>query len=268
MNTSDLLKICIQVSREAGSLILDMAQKPLHIDKKSTFDLVTNADKAANDFITQKLLELCPDSQVMAEEGSTLGRGLLWIVDPIDGTTNYARGIPHAAVSIGAFDTQRKELLVGCVFNPFNNECFWASKNQGAFLNDQPIHVSKISNLQDSIAASGYFNHENLTYETSNLPETYAFLKSCLGLRRNGAASLDLCWVAMGRFDIYWERGLHAWDVAAGALIVQEAGGKVTNYQGDSLDVFSGEILSSNSLLHEDSTRLLKTAKSYSKTAS
>lgn len=275
MNTPPLLQICIQVAQEAGQLILEMAKKPLEINKKSTFDLVTNADKAANDLITQRLLELCPESQVLSEEAQispeppfTKGENLLWIVDPIDGTTNYARGIPHAAVSIAAYDTVLKELLVGCVLNPFTNECFWAARNQGAFLNSKPIQVSPISNLKDTVAASGYFNYDGLTYEHSNLPETYQFLKNCLGLRRNGAASLDLCWVAMGRFDIYWEKGLKAWDMAAGALIVQEAGGKTTNYQGEVFDVFGEEVVATNTLVHPDSIQLLKAAKSYNNRSS
>lgn len=260
MTTSHLLQICTQVSREAGELILNMAKIPRQIEKKSAFDLVTDADKAASDLITKRLLELMPESQVMSEEAEfvkSANKSLLWIVDPIDGTTNYARGIPHAAVSIAAYDSEQKELLVGCVFNPFTNECFSAAKNQGAFLNNQRIHVSQVSKLENAIAASGYFNHEGLTYETSNLPETWEFLKRCLGLRRNGAASLDLCWVAMGRFDLYWEQGLKAWDMAAGALILEEAGGQVSNYQGEKLDIFAGSLLATNQLLHAESTQLL-----------
>ena len=126
-----------------------------------------------------------------------------------------------------------------------------------AFLNGKPIQVSPVSNLRDAIAASGYFNHEKITYETSNLPQTWAFLKNCLGLRRNGASSLDMCWVAMGRFDIYWEKGLKAWDLAAGVLIAQEAGATVTNYQGKPCDIFVGEVLASNGLVHAESVRLI-----------
>lgn len=254
-----ILEICIQVSREAGQLILEMAKNPRQIEKKSAFDLVTDADKAASDLITKRLLELAPESQVMSEEAEFVqsAGALIWIVDPIDGTTNYARGIPHAAVSIAAYDSEKKEVLVGCVFNPFNNECFWASKNQGAYLNGERIHVSRVAKLEDSIAASGYFNHTGLTYENSNLPQTWEFLKRCLGLRRNGAASLDLCWVAMGRFDIYWEQGLKAWDMAAGALIVEEAGGQVSNYQAEKLDLFGGFLLATNQQLHAKSTQLL-----------
>lgn len=259
-----LLNICLEVSREAGKLILELSKKPREIEKKDAFDLVTDADKAASDLITKRLLELMPESQVLSEEETShLRQGfggqapLLWIVDPIDGTTNYARGIPHAAVSIAGYDTQTKKLLVGCVNNPFTGECFWAAKNQGAFLNGERIQVSRISKLEDSIAASGYFNHGAITHETSNLPETWAFLKRCLGLRRNGAASLDLCWVAMGRFDIYWEKGLKAWDMAAGALILQEAGGKVSDYRGEKLDLFGGYLLATNGLLHTESTQLL-----------
>lgn len=258
----EILNICIQVSKEAGQLILEMAKQPRQIEKKSTFDLVTDADKAASDFITKRLLELMPESRVLSEEGLPAGAlapaGILWIVDPIDGTTNYARGIPHTAVSIAAYDSDKKDLLVGCVYNPFSGECFWAAKKQGAFLNGQRIHVSQVSKLEDAVAASGYFNHENMTYETSNLPETWEFLKRCLGLRRNGAASLDLCWVAMGRFDIYWENGLKAWDMAAGVLIVQESGGVVTNYRGDEIDVFEGSVLATNKRLHSESILLLK----------
>jgi len=199
---------------------------------------------------------------VMAEE-SELDPGLrqgdsgeiLWIADPIDGTTNYARNIPHAAVSIAAYSNG--ELLVGCVYNPFNQECFWAAKNQGAFLNGQKIQVSKVAELKDAIAATGFFNSGHLTYETSNLPQAFEFIKRCLGFRRNGAASLDLAWVAMGRLDVYWERGLKAWDLAAGVLILQEAGGQASDYQGDKLDIFKGEVLATNGKLHAQSQSLL-----------
>lgn len=254
-----LLDICVQVAREAGQLILDLSLKPREIHKKSAYDLVTDADKASSDLITQRLKELTPDSEVLSEEGDSqiTASKLLWIVDPIDGTTNYARKIPHAAVSIAAFDTVKQELLVGCVYNPFNSECFWASKNQGAFLNGQRIQVSPVEHLEDAIATTGYFNHSGLTYENSNLPQTWEFLKTCLALRRNGAASLDLCWVAMGRFDIYWEDGLKCWDMAAGILILEEAGGRVSNYEGQKLDLFKDSLLASNGLLHNKANKLL-----------
>lgn len=258
-----MLNTCIQIAKEAGALIFELSKKPRQIEKKAAFDLVTDADKAANDLIVKRLFEEFPEHQVLAEEAPSLyplpqaGEGILWIVDPIDGTTNYARGIPQAAVSIGAYHTQTHELLVGCVFNPFNQECFWAEKNKGAFLNGQRIHASQVSKLTDAIATTGYYNHENLCYETSNLPETYAFLKKCLGLRRYGAASLDLCWVAMGRFDIYWEKGLKAWDMAAGVLILQEAGGLATDYRGEKLDLFHGPLLATNGHLHLASIQTL-----------
>ncbi|MES2504410.1 MAG: inositol monophosphatase family protein [Myxococcota bacterium] len=258
-----MLNTCIQIAREAGQLILELSEKPRHIEKKAAFDLVTDADKASNDLICRRLMEAFPTSKILAEESTSPqpsplnGEGVLWIVDPIDGTTNYARGMPHAAVSIGAYDLASQELLVGCVFNPFINECFWAAKGEGAYLNGERIHVSTINQLSDAVVATGFFNTGDLTFETSNLPEAYRFIQSCLGLRRAGAASLDLCWVAMGRLDMYWEKGLKAWDLAAGALIVQEAGGKLSNYQDEKLDIFQGTVLASNGHLHKTSIDIL-----------
>ncbi|MBL4818426.1 MAG: inositol monophosphatase, partial [Deltaproteobacteria bacterium] len=119
------------------------------------------------------------------------------------------------------------------------------------------IQVSPVAGLKDAIAATGFFNSGHLTYENSNLPQSFEFIKRCLGFRRNGAASLDLAWVAMGRLDVYWEKGLKAWDVAAGALILQEAGGQVGNYAGQALDIFKGEVLATNGKLHAQSQSLL-----------
>jgi myo-inositol-1(or 4)-monophosphatase len=253
-----MLEDCIRIAKKAGALILDLSKKPRQIEKKQAFDLVTDADKAANDLIVQRLQEAYPEHLILAEESpppqpSPGGRGrITWIVDPIDGTTNYARGIPHAAVSIAAYDIDKKELLVGCVYDPFKNECFWAEKNKGAFLNGAPIRVSEVAELKDAVVATGFFNNGNLSYETSNLPQAYEFIRRSLGFRRNGAASLDLAWVAMGRLDVYWERGLKAWDLAAGVLIVQEAGGQVSNYPQEGFDLFDGSVVSTNRLLHPE----------------
>ncbi len=258
-----MLEDCIRIAKEAGQLILDLSKKPRKIEKKQAFDLVTDADKAANDLIVERLQEAYPSHPILAEESPPPppspeeGGRITWIVDPIDGTTNYARGIPHAAVSIAAYDADKKELLVGCVYDPFKNECFWAEKGKGAFLNGAPIQVSQASELKDAVVATGFFNNGHLTYETSNLPQAYEFIRRSLGFRRNGAASLDLAWVAMGRLDVYWERGLKAWDLAAGALLVQEAGGQISNYPQDGFDLFDGSILATNRALHSEAFSIL-----------
>ncbi|MBH1989044.1 MAG: inositol monophosphatase [Myxococcaceae bacterium] len=260
----ELQRISVQVAREAGALIRELAQKPRYIEKKSRYDLVTDADRAAHTLIKERLLEQCPNSFVLSEEDpethravGTFEKPVAWMVDPIDGTTNYARNIPLCAVSIAAYDPFANQLLAGCVYNPFQEECFYASRDQGAFLNGQRISVSSIQSLENAVLSTGYFNHPEITYPSSNLPETWQFLKESLGLRRTGAASIDLCWVAMGRLDLYWENGLKPWDMAAGILLVQEAGGQVTNYAGQSIHLFQDSLLASNRFLHPAAMRIL-----------
>ncbi len=253
-----LQTIAESIAREAGALLHRLFQEPRRISHKGTYDLVTDADKAANELIRQRLLSAFPMSFVIAEEDedtasqlkSMQENDLVWLVDPLDGTTNYAKHIPHAAVSIAAYRPREGVPLVGVVYDPWRNECFTAALGQGAYLNGQPISVSQTSEIADAVLATG-FGYDKDSNADNNLVENDYFCLKSLGVRRFGAAALDLAWVAAGRFDAFWERSLKPWDLAAGMLLVSEAGGQVSTYEGGSLDPFVGHILSSNMALHE-----------------
>ncbi len=264
-----LRQIAVQVAKEAGILVLKQFNKPHHIEKKDIFDLVTEVDKAANTFITKKLLTLWPNSVMMAEEDNpdiqavlknARAGDIMWIIDPIDGTTNYAKAVPHAAISIAAFDVAKKRLVAGAVYDPFRKECFSAAVGHGAFLNRQRIQVTDISKLEDALIATGLCYKKSAGLD-NNLAEISLLFSNCLGLRRFGAASLDLAWVALGRLDAYWEKDLKPWDIAAGMLLVTEAKGSLSNYQGEILDPFLGVVVASNGHLHHDFIQLLQKAR-------
>lgn len=256
-NNTHLLSVAEDAAKEAGALLYRLFQKPRTIEHKGLFDLVTDADKAANALLETRLQTAFPESLVITEEDPHLKerlsllthKDLVWFVDPLDGTTNYAKGIPHSAVSIAAYRPKEGLVLVGVVYDPWRNECFTAILGQGARLNGESIHVSSTSFLQEAVLATGfgYDKGENLD---NNLVEFDYLCKEALGIRRFGAASLDLAWVAAGRFDAYWEQHLKAWDMAAGMLLVSEAGGQVSTYQGHNVDPLIGHILASNLAIH------------------
>jgi myo-inositol-1(or 4)-monophosphatase len=260
-----LCQICEDVAKEAGALIKRRFDGPRKISKKGPFDLVTDADKASNKLITKRLTQLWPDSTMLAEEDNPqIARALvkakkhqiLWIVDPIDGTTNYAKKVPHAAVSIAAFDMVKQVPVAGVVYDPFRDECFSAGLGLGARLNGKRIKVSKAKKLGDALVATG-FSYDRYDNGDNNIVELAECVKLCLDVRRNGAASLDLAWVAAGRFDAYWEKDLKPWDLAAGVLLVLEAGGELSTYSGEKYDVFSGVVVSSNGHLHNKMVKLI-----------
>jgi myo-inositol-1(or 4)-monophosphatase len=261
-----LRQISINVAKEAGLLVLKHFHKPHLIEKKDIFDLVTEMDKAANNFITQKLIKLWPNSVMMAEEDNpdiqdvlkNAGSGdIIWIVDPIDGTTNYAKAVPHAAISIAAYDVAQNRLVAGAVYDPFRNECFSAAAGEGAYLDRHQIQVAGTLKMEDALIATGLCYKKSAGYD-NNLAEISLLFSNCLGIRRFGAASLDLAWVALGRLDAYWEKDLKPWDIAAGMLLVIEAKGSLSNYQGEILDPFLGEVVASNGHLHVDFIQLLQ----------
>ncbi len=256
----------------AGKVILE-EEKKLKIEQKASFtDLVTNADKASEEFIISAIKKTFPDHTVLAEE-SSLGAEkdlenfkkakYIWIIDPIDGTTNFAHGLPLYSISIALFqkktakssnnfDYLSGELIAGAVYAPRLNELFYAEKGQGAFLNDQPIHVSGAETLKQALTVTGF----PYVQKEQNLPYFQTMLFTSQAVRRLGSAALDLCYTAAGRFDVYWEFGLKPWDVAAGALIVEEAGGLVTDTTGGTLDLFGSDILATNKLLHDETLEL------------
>lgn len=254
---SDFLKIAKHAAREAGRLVLELRKSERTVEKKGKVDLVTDADRRSEQLIREIIESNFPDHSFIAEEG-TEAEGdseYLWLVDPLDGTTNYAHGLPIYCVSIGLL--KKDKIIAGCIYNPNLDECFTAEAGKGAFLNGKPIHVSKTESLDDSLLATG-FPYDIRETEDDNLKEFTAFYKKAQAVRRAGAAALDLAYVACGRFDGFWEFKLSPWDIAAGILLVEEAGGRATSYSGDRYDIYEGELVASNGLIHGEMVGILK----------
>jgi myo-inositol-1(or 4)-monophosphatase len=241
----------------AGELIRTHFNGPFSIEhKEGVNNLVTEIDRLAEEAIICIIQADFPDHSIMGEEGGAQDKGgeYQWIIDPIDGTVNFAHGIPLCCVSIGL--KKGGKMLLGAVYNPMMNELFFAEQGKGAFLNDQPIRVSAKSDFSHACLVTGFpyqwpdtAEHPIKTFERLVLQG--------LPVRRLGSAAIDLCWVACGRFDGFWEYNLNAWDVAAGYLIVTEAGGKVTDFDGNPYDVYGRQTLATNGLIHEDLRRAI-----------
>ena len=212
-------------------------------------DLVTNADLSAEALILERLNSLTPEIAVLAEESGPTGEqeGLRWCVDPLDGTTNFAHGYPFFATSIGL--TWRQQPILGAIAVPFLRETYWGAPGLGAHSNDTPIKVSACSSLDEALLVTG-FAYDRQTRLDNNYAEFCWFTHRTHGVRRGGAAAVDLAFVAAGRQDGYWERGLAPWDLAAGVALVELAGGVVTGYQGGPFTISSGRVLASGPALH------------------
>jgi myo-inositol-1(or 4)-monophosphatase len=253
--------ICETVSRKAGQILLDYFDQPLEIDFKGQYNMVTEADLASEKFILKMLKQLTPDIPVLSEEESeSAGKkgnrnsGLEWIVDPLDGTTNFAHGFPHFCVSIALCNN--KIPLLGVVLDPCRNELFGAMRGKGCTVNSQPCSVSGTSDLNHALIATGFpYKVRELTQ--NNLMEFCVFRLRTQGVRRIGAAALDLAYVAAGRLDGFWERWLKPWDTAAGILLVAEAGGYVSRFDGSDYLIDDTEIVAANVSIHETMVKIL-----------
>lgn len=248
----------IRLAREAGAILLDALGRRHQVRYKGLVDLVTEADEASERHIVAGLRERFPDHATLAEEGGGSGATeseprCRWIIDPLDGTTNFAHGFSHFAVSIALEVAGIVEL--GVVYAPALGELFIAERGEGATLNGSPIHVSTTDRLIRSLVATGFLYDPER--RSRNLPHWANFVLATQGARRTGAAALDLSSVAAGRFDGFWEEGLSPWDTAAGALLVTEAGGTVTTYDGAPFSPRSPSCLASNGLIHAEMRRLL-----------
>jgi len=246
------------MGRAAGEILRDGFGKVHEIDRKGVIDLVTEVDKEAEAFLLQQIQERFPDSQAVGEEGGRLsgsGDGK-WYIDPIDGTTNYTHGLPIFCVSI-AYE-EAGELAFGIVYNPIQEEFYSAESGGGAFLNGRALQVNQISEVANSLLVTG-FPYDIRTNPDNNLAEYARFSMRTHGVRRLGAAALDLCYVAAGYFDGYWEKRLNVWDIAAGALIVREAGGKVTDVKGAAdIMIETESIMAANPKLHSEMLKVLQ----------
>jgi len=253
-----ILHTAIAIAEKAGNLLRAAYDQPREINYKGDVDLVTQADHGSEQLILEELRPIFPEHGILAEEtgevvpfsGEAARDGLTWLIDPLDGTTNFAHGYPVFAVSVALHD--RSGPLVGVVRDPMLRETFAAARGMGATCNGKPIRVSHTPDLRHALLATG-FPYDRHTAELNNSEALSVFLRRSQGIRRGGAAALDMSYVACGRLDGFWEMRLHPWDVAAGILIVREAGGKASDYLAaeDSQQLLSGaQTLVSNGLIH------------------
>ncbi|HEY6267225.1 MAG TPA: inositol monophosphatase family protein [Candidatus Acidoferrum sp.] len=252
MNDS-YLKAVVEIAQEAGKILVEELSRPLDIAYKGDeVDIVTQADKRSERFIVERLTKYFPEHAIAAEEGtgheSASASEFRWHVDPLDGTTNFAHGYPCFCVSIAL--AQRDTLVAAAVFNPFYNELFTAARGEGATFNGKKIHVSKNTTLSTSLLCTGFPVRDRKL--SPNLQYYGDFTQHSHGVRRDGSAALDLASVAAGRLDGFWEFGLAKWDVAAGILLIEEAGGKVSDFAGNPYQLGGPVILATNGLIHEE----------------
>ncbi len=252
------LEVAKIAASRAKEVVMKFARDGFQISQKGPSDLVTEADLASEKIIIETIKEHFPDHSFLGEETLKAEHTAnnLWVIDPIDGTTNYAHGVPHCGISIAYYE--KNEPLAGVVLNPFTDEMFSALSGGGAFLNDRRLEVSKASELGTSLIVTG-FHYELSPMIMHGIKALELLIKeNCHGIRRTGAASLDMCFVAAGRFDGYYELRLSPWDFGAGLLIVREAGGIVTNLEGSELSLSDSQVICTNSLI-SDKLRALVT---------
>jgi len=247
------------IAREAGALLRDYFHRGVHTEYKGDVDLVTEADRASEKLITQRLREAFPTHGVYGEEGtrSGLDSEYRWYVDPLDGTTNFAHGFPVFCVVLGCErrpagtrPNEDGEMVAGVIYDPLRDEMFSAERGQGAKLNGKPIHVSRTKTLQESLTGTGFPSQKRHT--SPNVHFYQQFTLRSHGVRRAGSAAIDLAYVASGRLDGFWEFGLNPWDTSAGYLIVEEAGGKLTHFDGSKFTLDSREVFATNGLIHAE----------------
>ena len=249
------LEIAVEIAREAGKVLREEMERPPTIAYKGDFDLVTQADRRSEQVIVSRLQQRFPGHTVAAEEGTgkNTGSEYVWHVDPLDGTTNFAHAYPCFCVSMAL--ARKDELLLGVIFNPIYQELFAAARGEGATFNGKKISCSKITALKSSLLCTGFPNHNREA--NPNFHYYWDFTLRSHGVRRDGSAALDLAYVAMGRFDSFWEYGLNPWDVAAGIILVEEAGGRITDMQGKPYNLGGPSILASNGLSHGEMVQVV-----------
>jgi len=248
-----------EACRLAGKLQLEGLKKARQIEFKGSINLVTDVDKACEKVIVDLLQGRFPHHDILAEEGSGRRKDseYKWVIDPLDGTTNYAHGYRLFCISIAL--EYRGEIVVGAVYEPNRDEMFLAEKSAGASLNGEKIRVSEIAELNHAMLATG-FAYNVREAKNNNLDHFEKMLMKAQAIRRDGVAAIDLCYIADGRYDGFWELNLFPWDVAAGLLMIQEAGGIVTDFRGKPFDIYSKEILASNARIHPEMVQVLSSS--------
>ena len=254
---AELEAAAAELARAAGAILREGYGRIHAPERKGRIDLVTDFDRRSEALLLGELKRRFPDHGILAEEsGSHPAPGAVrWIVDPLDGTTNFAHNYPFFAVSIAAESAGR--LLAGAIFDPVRDELFSAAAGGGATLNGAPLRVSSIERIEDALLVTGFPYDVRERPEASLVPFR-SFLTRAQGVRRDGSAALNLCYLAAGRFDGFWERGLSPWDMAAGVVIVREAGGRVTDFDGSEFELASRRMLASNGPLHAAMSDVLR----------
>lgn len=254
----ELTKEVVLLSRTIGDWMKEQSVSERVAEIKTNNNLVTYVDKESERRFVEGLRKLLPGAGFVAEEGTGEAneKGLNWVIDPLDGTTNFVHGVPIWCTSIGLVNEHKA--ILGVIYDPSRNEMFEASKENGAFLNGQNISVSEIKNLEESLMVTG-FPYDDFGKEEQYMKLLKHMLHSTRGMRRLGSAALDMAWTACGRFEGFYEYGLNPWDVAAGTIIVEEAGGKVTEFDGGDNPIFGEDLSCTNGHIHEAFYRVLKT---------
>lgn len=246
-----MLNFAIETARDAGQILLEKFGRKINISMKGDIDLVTEADLASEELIIEKIKSYYPKHSILAEEaGNAVVIGgdntWKWIIDPLDGTTNFAHGYPCFCVTVAL--EHEGEIVLGVTFDPTRDEMFAAERGRGASLNGKPIRISETENLSDALIVTGFpYDFKDRTDFAKHLTQ---FLIRSRGVRRDGSAAIDMAYVACGRFDGFWEEGLNPWDMAAGLLLIEEAGGRVSSYDGSAFNVYSPPVIASNGLIH------------------
>ncbi len=249
-------KVALSAAKKAGKILKEGLAKKRVIAYKGDFNLVTEIDILSEQTIVSEIKTHFKDHQILAEEGHNhmTSSAYRWIIDPLDGTTNYAHGFPYFCVSIGV--EFKGKIVLGVIYDPIHKELFYAEAGKGAFLNNRPLAVSSTSRLRKSLLVTG-FSYNLRTEPKNNVDHFVRFLMEAQAIRRMGSAALDLCFVAAGRFDGFWELDLKPWDTAAGFLILTEAGGRVTDFSGKPFSIDRPEILATNGKIHREMVRVL-----------
>jgi myo-inositol-1(or 4)-monophosphatase len=248
------LETSMEIAREAGALLTNYFERRVTFELKGEFDLVTEADRASERFIVERLRAHFPAHSIVAEEGGGHAGAseYRWYVDPLDGTTNFAHGFPMWCVTMAV--ARGGELVAGCIFDPIRDEMYTAERGSGAYLNHRRIRVSKVGRLEEALVATGFPSRKR--HLNVNVHFYYQMAMWTHGVRRAGSAALDLAYVAGGRLEAFWEFGLNPWDMAAGALLVSEAGGRVSDMHGGPLEIGGPHLLTDNGLLHDEVLKL------------
>jgi myo-inositol-1(or 4)-monophosphatase len=252
----EYLDFCIDLARAAGNVLKHYMDREKHVELKGRANLVTIADKESEALVIRRIRERYPDHQILAEESGasgTAGEGK-WIIDPLDGTTNFAHQYPFFCVSIG-FEF-RGDVLCGAVYDPCRDEMFSGARGLGSFLNGSRLRVSEVEKLGSALLLTG-FPYGVRTKIRTAMSQFEAFIVESQAVRRGGSAALDLCYTALGRCDGFWEMDLQAWDTAAGLVILEEAGGRVTDFSGTPYSVYGKEIVASNGKIHDEMAAVL-----------